>query len=398
MKTMKKRRLLSFALALVFVFSLLPSVGVKAVDGAGGTEVDTVLIELHEPVIGENANDADVAYSDNRVWVIPNQYEAGDPENGYKDYMGSGLVLGWSDSTGSHFDGAFQIGETYYYTFVLNGQWVYDEETGTDTTYDVTENTVVNVNGKAAKMVYKNSSDYGNYLYYQVTYSFVPVVYTVSFETGEGSKVDLQEVEGGKTATKPETNPTLNGYTFGGWYADEAWETEFDFSQPITKDTVVFAKWVKNPEYTILDGANSTVNEGEDLKVRASGDLDNCTDLLIDDVSVKADATLTAGSTIATIKAAFLSTLKEGEHTLTFVYKDGKVSTKFTLIKKAAETVTTTEATTEATPATVVTTEAAKTTTTTASPKTGDAAPIAFMSIAMLMSLAGIVVLRKKEK
>ena len=39
------------------------------------------------------------------------------------------------------------------------------------------------------------------------------------------------------------TAPTVEGYTFDGWYADAAYTTEFDFTQPITGDTTIYAKW-----------------------------------------------------------------------------------------------------------------------------------------------------------
>ena len=39
------------------------------------------------------------------------------------------------------------------------------------------------------------------------------------------------------------TAPTVEGYTFGGWYADENRTIEFDFTQPIKSNTPVYAKW-----------------------------------------------------------------------------------------------------------------------------------------------------------
>ena len=66
----------------------------------------------------------------------------------------------------------------------------------------------------------------------------------VSFETGEGSKVDFQTTADGKLV-KP-ADPTRDGYTFGGWYADEACTQAYDFSTPVTADLTLYAKWTKN--------------------------------------------------------------------------------------------------------------------------------------------------------
>ena len=68
--------------------------------------------------------------------------------------------------------------------------------------------------------------------------------YTVKFVSDHGSFAD-QTIEHGKTATDPGklTIPTVEGFTFDGWYADEDHNTKFDFSTPITHDTKVYAKW-----------------------------------------------------------------------------------------------------------------------------------------------------------
>lgn len=70
--------------------------------------------------------------------------------------------------------------------------------------------------------------------------------YTVKFVSDYGSFAD-QTIEHGKLIeTDKLTIPTVKGYTFDGWYADEAHKTKFDFSTPITGDTKVYAKWEKN--------------------------------------------------------------------------------------------------------------------------------------------------------
>ena len=70
--------------------------------------------------------------------------------------------------------------------------------------------------------------------------------YTVQFVSDHGSFKD-QTIEHGKPIdTDKLTIPEVEGYTFDGWYADEAHKTKFDFSTPITGDTKVYAKWEKN--------------------------------------------------------------------------------------------------------------------------------------------------------
>ena len=67
--------------------------------------------------------------------------------------------------------------------------------------------------------------------------------YTVQFVSDYGSFAD-QTIEHGKPIdTDKLTIPEVEGYTFGGWYADEDRTIEFDFTQPITSNTTVYAKW-----------------------------------------------------------------------------------------------------------------------------------------------------------
>ena len=68
--------------------------------------------------------------------------------------------------------------------------------------------------------------------------------YTVKFVSDHGSFKD-QTIEHGKPIdTDKLTIPTVEGYTFDGWYADD--NTKFDFTKPITSNTTVYAKWEKN--------------------------------------------------------------------------------------------------------------------------------------------------------
>lgn len=96
--------------------------------------------------------------------------------------------------------------------------------------------------------------------------------YEVSFVTEHGDAPTSQNVKYNGTAGNP-GKLTEEGYTFIGWYADEAHKTKFDFSTPITGDTKVYAKWEKNAPNTYalnvsgafvyVDGVDVTASAGD---------------------------------------------------------------------------------------------------------------------------------------
>ena len=71
--------------------------------------------------------------------------------------------------------------------------------------------------------------------------------YTVQFVSEHGSFAD-QTIEHGRTATDPGklTIPPVEGFTFDDWYTDDTYSTKFDFTQPIKRNTTVYAKWTAN--------------------------------------------------------------------------------------------------------------------------------------------------------
>ena len=70
--------------------------------------------------------------------------------------------------------------------------------------------------------------------------------YDVSFNTNGGSSIDSQIVTSGGTATRPVYIPYKEGYEFVDWYADSELTTLYDFTTPITDDTIIYAKYVEN--------------------------------------------------------------------------------------------------------------------------------------------------------
>ena len=71
--------------------------------------------------------------------------------------------------------------------------------------------------------------------------------HTVSFNAnGHGTAPDAQCVAKNVKATTPAA-PTETGYTFGGWYTDQACNNAWDFENDVvTKDIILYAKWTIN--------------------------------------------------------------------------------------------------------------------------------------------------------
>ena len=68
------------------------------------------------------------------------------------------------------------------------------------------------------------------------------------------------------------TAPTVEGYTFDGWYADAAHTTEFDFTQPITGDTTVYAKWTANDYYVSFFTEHGAPPTSQNVKYNGTAD------------------------------------------------------------------------------------------------------------------------------
>lgn len=118
--------------------------------------------------------------------------------------------------------------------------------------------------------------------------------YTVKFVSEHGSFADQPIEHGGTIDTGKLIIPDVDGYTFGGWYADNTYSTKFDFTKPIKSNTKVYAKWEKNapvlPDtyalnvsgaFVYVDGVDVTAPAGdttlkleEDASVRLVADPD----------------------------------------------------------------------------------------------------------------------------
>ena len=109
----------------------------------------------------------------------------------------------------------------------------------------------------------------------------VEKTFTVTFDSNGGSAVASQTVKEGEKAAKP-ANPTRDGYTFEGWFADEALKTAYDFNTPVTSDITLYADWDRRSSGGGGGGGSSstkkyiiTVTCGEGGEITPDGGSDN---------------------------------------------------------------------------------------------------------------------------
>lgn len=86
--------------------------------------------------------------------------------------------------------------------------------------------------------------------------------WTVTFNTNGGTPEPESQIRANLPATKPD-DPTKEGYNFGGWYTDEAFTTEYTFteSEKVTQALTLYAKWTKEAaKYYYYSPADGSAN------------------------------------------------------------------------------------------------------------------------------------------
>lgn len=123
--------------------------------------------------------------------------------------------------------------------------------------YSLSEGTLTLTDGEWVQTATYNDNETISLTYNSTQMTFLrKTAYTVSFDTGSGSKIPAQTVINGRMASKP-ADPALNGSTFLGWFADSALTTPYSFgSLPITANTTLYARWAQNS----VDGIEYTIN------------------------------------------------------------------------------------------------------------------------------------------
>ena len=87
----------------------------------------------------------------------------------------------------------------------------------------------------------------------------------VSFDLNghDGTAPKAQKVYDGSKVKKPTETPKTSGYTFENWYADAECTKLFDFDEPITQNTTIYAGWTKDPVGNHVTVENGTAWVGE---------------------------------------------------------------------------------------------------------------------------------------
>ena len=114
----------------------------------------------------------------------------------------------------------------------------------------------------------------------------------------------------------------------------------YSFTQPVGEVTV---EALFKAAYKIIKGDGSKIVHGSDntITITVNGAYNKFRSIKIDGELVKTtNYTAKAGSTIITLKAEYLKTLEEGEHTITVIYTDGETEGTFYLNAKSDGTTT----------------------------------------------------------
>ncbi|MCD8201206.1 MAG: pectinesterase family protein, partial [Clostridia bacterium] len=86
------------------------------------------------------------------------------------------------------------------------------------------------------------------------------VEYTVTFNTNQTSIENFTTAVYNYSAVSAPILPNITGYYFAGWYMNEKCTAAYDFSEPVTCDIQLYAKWVElDAEITYIEGAYESI-------------------------------------------------------------------------------------------------------------------------------------------
>lgn len=134
---------------------------------------------------------------------------------------------------------------------------------GTSDNFNLKSGDISEYGAKYVKLNFSNKSNQVGIKEFTVTLG-QSIQYDVTFHYGWDGEAytnsEVVSIDNGNVVAEPEIDTSVDGYRFIGWYADENYETPFDFEAPINANTDVYAKYEATASYTIGDyfALNST--------------------------------------------------------------------------------------------------------------------------------------------
>ena len=130
-----------------------------------------------------------------------------------------------------------------------------------------------NIDGHTANRLYTNGTAItlrGDVVFYDTISNGHWLVFN---ENGKGAKYNAPQFVPADSVTHrpvPDIVMTRFGYTFGGWYTNQACTAgnEFTFDNPLTENTTIYAKWIANTRanYTIIIWKQNVNGDGYDFE------------------------------------------------------------------------------------------------------------------------------------
>lgn len=103
---------------------------------------------------------------------------------------------------------------------------------------------------------------------YKYVWEIIRHVYAeITFETNGGSAVESILVQKGGIPQTPGVS-AREGFAFAGWYLDEELTQPFSFREPVSQDTVVYAKWEKIEDSDAVCTVTFETNNGSAAQVQ----------------------------------------------------------------------------------------------------------------------------------
>jgi uncharacterized repeat protein (TIGR02543 family) len=84
----------------------------------------------------------------------------------------------------------------------------------------------------------------------EVIHAKIGEAMTVTFDTNGGSEIDPVVLAKGETVAKP-ADPTSDGYVFGGWFTENTFDNEYDFTTAVEDNITLYAKWISSKKLTL---------------------------------------------------------------------------------------------------------------------------------------------------